>query len=154
MSEVVRNMGEGERGGGGGTSEDEQGGEEWKKKSLPWSSGGRECACDKDWKPCRGWGEYRGAEWRLEAEHSTERARGWGGWIIGTESWSVWEALCLMCASQQNEWWEDYSSTFSFTGGFLAGFYSLKVSTLKLECVLVINLCLHNRYMVRIWKCW
>lgn len=131
MSDVLsgKEHGVSEREGGGGTSEDKQGGEEWKKKVYFEAPGEEHVHVIRTESHAEGEGntgaEGGVVEWGLEAEHCTERVRGWGGWIIGTESWSVWEALCLMCASQQNEWWEDYSSTFFFTGGILAGFYSL-----------------------------
>lgn len=47
--------------------------------TLPWSSRGRVCACDKDRKPCRGWGAGEAVKWGLKVERSRERERGRGG---------------------------------------------------------------------------
>lgn len=56
---------------------------------------------------CREGKQWSSGDWRWSAqckEREWEEGEG-RGWITWTESRSVWEALCLMCASQENEWW-------------------------------------------------
>lgn len=118
--------------------------------TLPWSSRGRpvhvirtESHAESEWRR----GAEEAVKWGLDDERSTEQERG-GGWIAGTESRNVWGSLCKMYATQENEWWEGYSSTFFSTGRFLSGFYLHQVSTLILDCLLCINLSVHNCFMV------
>lgn len=71
--------------------------------TLPWRSGKDRVHVIS----CREGKQWSSGDWRLSAqckEREWEEGEG-RGWITWTESRSVWEALCLMCASRENEWW-------------------------------------------------